>query len=70
MYAAFKGHMCHTILNVHAKKVYDSVRREVLYNILNEFIIPMKQVRLIKMCFNKAYSKLHIGKHMTDALLM
>jgi len=31
-------------------KAYDSVRREVLYNILIEFCIPMKLVRLIKMC--------------------
>ena len=32
------------------KKAYDSVRREVLYNILIEFGIPMKLIRLIKMC--------------------
>jgi len=30
------------------KKAYDSVRREVLYNILIEFVIPMKLLRLIK----------------------
>jgi hypothetical protein len=33
------------------------VRREVLYNILIEFGIPMKLVRLIKMCLNETYSK-------------
>jgi hypothetical protein len=33
------------------KKAYDSVRREVLYNILIEFVIPMKLVRLIKSVF-------------------
>jgi hypothetical protein len=34
------------------KRVYDSGRREVLYNILIEFGIPMKVVRLIKMYLN------------------
>jgi hypothetical protein len=34
-------------------KAYDSVRREVLYNILIEFGIPLKLVRLIKMCLNE-----------------
>jgi len=32
------------------KKAYDSVRREVLYNILIECGIPVKLVRIIKMC--------------------
>jgi len=31
------------------KKAYDSVMREVLYNILFELGIPMKLVRLIKL---------------------
>jgi len=48
------------------KKAYDSVRREVLYNILMEFDIPMKLVRLIKMCLNETYSRVGIGKHLSD----
>jgi hypothetical protein len=37
------------------KKAYDSARK-ALYNILIEFGIPMKLVRLIKMCLNETYS--------------
>jgi hypothetical protein len=43
------------------------VRREVLYNILIEFGIPMKLVRLIKMCLIETYSKVRIGKHLSDS---
>jgi hypothetical protein len=35
-------------LFIDIKKAYDSVRMEVFYNILFEFGIPMKLVRLIK----------------------
>jgi hypothetical protein len=48
------------------KKASDSVRREVLYNILIEFGIPMKLVRLIKICLNETYSKVCIGKHLSN----
>jgi hypothetical protein len=53
-------------LFVDIKKAYDSVRREVLYNILIEFLVPMKQVRLMKMCLDETYNKVHIVKHLSD----
>jgi hypothetical protein len=48
------------------KKAYDSVRREVLYNIFIEFGIPRKLVGLIQMCLNETYSKMPIGMYQSD----
>ena len=45
------------------KKAYDSVRREVLYDILVEFGVPVRLVRLMKMCLNETYSRVRVGKH-------
>ncbi|KAJ4446972.1 hypothetical protein ANN_13674 [Periplaneta americana] len=44
------------------KKAYDSVKREVLYDILIEFGIPKKLVRLIKMCLSETYRGVRIGE--------
>ncbi|KAJ4452301.1 hypothetical protein ANN_03821 [Periplaneta americana] len=49
------------------KKVYDSVKKEVLYDILIEFGIPKKLVRLIKMCISETYSRVRIGQFLSDA---
>jgi dTDP-4-amino-4,6-dideoxygalactose transaminase len=54
-------------LFIYFKKAYDSVRREILYNILTEFGVPMNIVRLIKMCLNEMYSKVRISKHLSDS---
>jgi hypothetical protein len=43
------------------KKAYNSVTREVLYSIVIEIGVPMKLVRLVKMCLNEIYGKIHIG---------
>ena len=45
------------------KKGYDSFRREFLCNIIIEFGIPMKLVRVIKMCPNETYSRVCADKY-------
>jgi hypothetical protein len=50
---------------IHFQKDCVSVRSEVLYNILTEFGIPMKLVRLIKMCLTETYSRVRVSKNLT-----
>jgi hypothetical protein len=57
-------------LFVDFKKAHDSVRREVLYNILIEFGISLKLVMLIKMCLNETYSRVRVGKYLSDRFLV
>jgi sorting nexin-29 len=52
-------------LFVDFKEAYDSVRKELFYNIIMEFGISMKLVRLIKMCLNETYNRVWVGKHMS-----
>jgi hypothetical protein len=49
-------------------RLWNSIRfrREVFYNLLIEFGIPMKLVRLIKMCLNEICSGVLVGKNLSD----
>jgi hypothetical protein len=47
-------------------KAYDSVRKEVICNILIEFGIPRNITGLIKMSSDETYSRVHIGKNLSD----
>jgi hypothetical protein len=51
-------------LFIHFKKTCDSIRREVIYIILSG--IPVKLIRLIKMCLNETYNKFCISKNLLD----
>jgi hypothetical protein len=50
-------------LLIYFKKAYDSVRREVLYNILIEFAIPIKPA---KICLNDTYNRVQVSKNLSD----
>jgi hypothetical protein len=45
------------VLFIDFEKAYDSIRKEVLYNILIEFGISMKLVRLTTMCLSETCSR-------------
>jgi hypothetical protein len=53
-------------LFVDFKKAYDSVRREVLCNILLESGMLRKLVGLIKVRLNENYSTVRVGKNLPD----
>ena len=53
-------------LFIEFKKAYDSVRREVLCNILIEFPIPIKLVTLIEMCLTGMISRACVRKNLSD----
>jgi len=57
--------MVHQLI-IEFKKGYDSVRREILCNILTEFGIPMKLVRLIKMCLTETFSRICVSNNLSD----
>ena len=48
------------------QEAYDSV----LYNILIEFGIPMKLLRLIQLCLNESCSRVPVDKHLCDKFPM
>jgi len=48
------------------KKAYDSLKKEILHNILIKFGILMKPVRIINMCLNETYSRIWVDKHTSD----
>jgi len=48
------------------KKKNEDKPREIFYNIRTQFSMPMKTVRLIKMCLNEIYNKARINRNLSD----
>jgi hypothetical protein len=46
--------------------IYDSFKRENLCNNHIEFVIPLKLIRATKTCLNEIYSRVRVGKHLSD----
>jgi hypothetical protein len=57
-------------LFVDFRKAYDLVRREILYNIIIEFGICQRLIRLIKLCLYETYSRAQVGKHLSGRFLV
>jgi hypothetical protein len=49
------------------REAYDIVRKEALYNILAEFGVPMKLVKLINLSLNGTYSQICTGRHLSGS---
>jgi len=57
-------------LFVYFMKAYNSIRREVFYNILIVSAISVTLTRLMKMCLNETYGRVRIGPHLSDTFLI
>jgi hypothetical protein len=49
---------------------FKKARREEIYNILIESGILRKLVKLIKMCLNETYSRVRVGKNVSNTFLI
>jgi hypothetical protein len=45
---------------------YSKTSKKSMIQLGGKFGVPMKLVRLIKMCLNETNSKVHIGKYLSD----
>jgi hypothetical protein len=57
----YNGTVCELLID------FKKVTIEVLCNILIKLLVPMKLVRLMKMCLNETYNKISICKDFSDA---
>jgi hypothetical protein len=51
---------------VYFRYIQTSRKRDILYIILIEVGVPIEPVRLIQMCLNQTYSRVRLGKHLSE----
>jgi len=51
---------------IDCKKAYDSIWKEVFYNIIFGSAILTNLLRLIKICLNESYSTVRVTKNLSD----
>jgi hypothetical protein len=59
-----------SIADIYGEKVCDLVRREVRYNVLTEFDIPTKAIRLTKVYVNETCCRIYVSEHLFDAFFI
>jgi hypothetical protein len=52
--------------NVYFRYLQTSTKRDILYIIFIEVCVPIEPVRLIQMCLNQTYSRVRLGKRLSD----
>jgi hypothetical protein len=53
-------------LFIDVKTAYDTVQREVLYNIVIQFGIPVELIRSVKICLKFKPIRVWVGKRLSD----
>jgi hypothetical protein len=55
-----------SVIGIYQSKMCDLVRREVMFIVLIDFDVPMKPIRLMKICVNETCWRIYVSQYMSD----